>query len=59
MLGALGIDAVEVGLFQTLSDACSMYHIVELMVFQLLAELFFRREVQLDKVDAFVRQKLA
>ena len=31
-----------------------MYHIVELVVAELLLQLFFRREVQLDQVDALV-----
>ena len=34
-----------------------MYHIVELVVAELLLQLFFRREVQLDQMDTLVLQE--
>ena len=54
MLGAFGIDAVEVRLVQTFRHAGSMNHIVELTVLHLLRQPFFRVQVQLYQVDATV-----
>ena len=42
---------------QTFGHTSGMYHIVELVVAELLLQLFFRREVQLDQVDALVLQE--
>ena len=59
VLRALGVDAAEVSLVQTLGNAGGMHHIVEVVTLQLLFQLLFRRKVQLDEVDALVGQELA
>ena len=58
MLGALGIDAEEVLLVQTLRNAGGMDDVVEAVAGQLLAQGLLGRQVQLDEMDAFVGQKL-
>ena len=57
MLGTLCVDAMEVGLVQTLRHTGGMYHVVELMLLQLFYQLLLRREVEFDEVDTLVLQE--
>ena len=59
MLGAFCVDTEEILLVQTLRHTGSMHYIVERVSCQLLLQVFFRCEVQFDKLDAVVSQKLA
>ena len=57
VLRAFCVDAMEVGLVQTLRHTSRMYHVVELMPLQLFYQLLLRREVEFDEVDALVLQE--
>ena len=59
VLGALGIDAVEVGFVETFGDTCGMHDIVELQPGELIGELRLGREVEFDEVDTLVSKELA
>ena len=54
VLGALGVDAPEVALVNTLGDARSVDHVVELLVTELGDELILGIEVQFDEMDTRV-----
>ena len=58
MHGALGVDATEVILVETLRHTGSVNHVVELVAAQLLYQLLPRREVQLNQPDTLVLQIL-
>ena len=57
MLGTFRVDAVEIGLVQTLRYTGGMYHVVELLTLQLFYQLLLRREVEFDEVDTLVLQE--
>ena len=59
MLGALGIDAVEVGFVETFGDAGGMHDVVELQPGELFGELRLGREVEFDEIDTLVGKELA
>ena len=58
MLGALGIDAREVGFVETFGDAGGMHDVVELQPGELFGELRLGREVEFNEVDTVVSKEL-
>ena len=58
MLGALGVDAMEVGFVETLGDTGSMHDVVELQPGELFGELRLGREIEFDEVDTVVGKEL-
>jgi hypothetical protein len=58
MLGALGVDAMEVGFVETFGDTGGMYDVVELQPGELFGELRLGREIEFDEVDTVVGKEL-
>ena len=58
MLGALGVDAMEVGFVETFGDTGGMHDVVELQPCELFGELRLGREIEFNEVDTVVGKEL-